>query len=156
MQQKPFDKIVFTDSNGEVVHYDGSPVSWRVSAYAIIVEDRRVLLIRSKADRLYDVVGGGIELGETVEAALTREATEEAGISLEIGELCASHQDFFYHRGEGKFYQTLLLFYKARRTSEIGQASDQKIIFHQFVKLSELSDYPMLGYLREIVLRSLN
>jgi 8-oxo-dGTP pyrophosphatase MutT (NUDIX family) len=154
MQQNPFDHITFTDSNGEVVIYDGSPVTWRVSAYAIIIEDEKILLIKSKADHLYDVVGGGIELGETIEAALAREAREEAGVSLEIGELCASHQDFFYHRGEEKFYQTLLLFYKAKRTSELGQQSDAKIIFRQFVELSELSDYPMLEYLRKIIFQS--
>lgn len=150
----PFANQVFTNANDEVVPYDGSPVSWRVSAYAIIIEDRRVLLIRSKVDRLYDVVGGGIELGETVEAALAREALEEAGAKLQVGELLGTHQDFFYHRGEGKFYQTLLIYFAASRIGELTTPTDAKIVFREWVDLDRLDEYPMLGYLREMVTRA--
>lgn len=147
----PFTHQAFVDSNGEAVPYDGSPVSWRVSAYAVIVENRQVLLIRSKADRLYDVVGGSIELGETIEAALAREALEEAGAKLQIGELLGTHQDFFYHRAEGKFYQTLLLYFAASRLGEFAPPTDAKIVFREWVDLDRLNEYPMLGYLREVV-----
>ena len=59
-----FNLVTFTDSNGEPVAYDGSEVTWRVSAYAVIVSNNQVLLVRGKDEKLFDVVGGGVEFGE--------------------------------------------------------------------------------------------
>ena len=54
----------------------------RIRAAALIVVDRRVLLIRhEKEGRAYWLLpGGGVEPGETIEQALRRELAEECGL----------------------------------------------------------------------------
>lgn len=69
----------FSDANQESVEYDGSPLNWRVSAYAVIKQDGKVLIIKNKLEKLYDIVGGGIEFGEDILEALERECMEEGG-----------------------------------------------------------------------------
>ncbi len=55
---------------------------WRPSTYAIIIEDDKILLVPVWDG--YDLPGGGIELGETVEEGCTREVKEETGMDVVI------------------------------------------------------------------------
>lgn len=144
------DKI-FTDANGKVVPYDGSPLSWRISAYSVIIENNQVFLIKSKDEELYDLPGGGVEIGESVENTLKREAQEEAGLKIKVGSLISYHQDYFYHRKEKRFYQTLLLYFRSKITTQLEKPSDPNIEFAQFVDGQNLDVYPMLSYVREII-----
>jgi 8-oxo-dGTP diphosphatase len=53
----------------------------------IIIQDGKILLIRRVKNTEYWVFpGGGIEDGENHEIALRREAAEEMGVEIEIGE----------------------------------------------------------------------
>ncbi len=65
-------------------------------AAVIIVNDGRILLMhRKRADRDYYVVpGGGVEPGETANDAAVREAKEETGLTVKLGErLCTCDND---------------------------------------------------------------
>ena len=55
----------------------------RPSARAIVIENGRVAMVYSQKFRHYKFPGGGIEAGESREAALLREAREEAGLVLD-------------------------------------------------------------------------
>lgn len=61
-----------------------------VGVGAIIVEDRRVLLARRgnppRAGQ-WSLPGGVVELGETLRAAAEREALEETGLIVEVGQI---------------------------------------------------------------------
>lgn len=141
----------FTDSNGQIVKYNGSPLAWRISAYSVISKEDKVFLIRGQGEKLYDVVGGEVEIGESIESALKREALEEAGLTISPGKLIDIHQDYFYHRKEKKFYQTLLLYYKATPIGKPQQPHDKNIRFSQFVEISEFKKYPTLPFVRKII-----
>lgn len=133
----------FTDANQKVVAYDGSPVTWRISAYVMITKDDHVLLIKNTHEELYDIVGGGIELGETIPEAVAREALEEAGAVVQMGKLVHVYEDFFYHR-DGKYYQTLQLFYAAILNGELVSPKDQSVTFREFVPIAEVgTNYPV-------------
>jgi 8-oxo-dGTP diphosphatase len=134
---------VFHDADQEVVEYDGSPVEWRVSAYVVIQRDDKVLIIKNLQEKLYDIVGGGIEFGETVVEALQREAMEEAGAVVKVGELLHAETDWFYHRGKKKFYQTMQLFYNAEVVGELQKPTDPDIDQVYWVSFSELENYPV-------------
>lgn len=132
-----FNELDFVDANQEPVPYDGSPLTWRISAYAIVVKDSQLLIIKHAQEKLQDIPGGGIEFGETIEQALTREAQEEAGATIRIGKLLHAEVDWFYHQ-KTKFHQTVQLFYEAELTQDLAQPSESQIEWVGFVSITEV------------------
>ncbi len=137
-----FSSKIFTNANQEIVEYKGEPVYWRVSAYAIIFRDQKVLLIKNKSEKLYDVPGGGVDLGETIHQALERELMEEAGASAKIGKLLHVQEGFFKH-ANGSFFQTIQLFYQAELTGELVTPTESTSEYVGFVSLNECIKYPL-------------
>lgn len=59
-----------------------------VGVGGVIVDDGKVLLIRRKYEPLkghWSLPGGMVEIGETLEDALTRELLEETGLAVDVG-----------------------------------------------------------------------
>ena len=90
---------------------------WRVRAGAICVdEDDRVVVNRGEWERgpFYELPGGGVEEGETVEAAVVRELEEEAGLHVRIERKLANvwkdgrEEHYFLVRPEGASARTTL------------------------------------------------
>ncbi len=64
--------------------------SIRVGVSAVIVKDGAILLVKfddELAGPHYNLPGGGVELGETLEEALRREVMEECAGEIEVGPL---------------------------------------------------------------------
>ena len=127
----------FFDANQEPVDYDGSPISWRVSAYALVKKNNKILIIKNKREKLYDIVGGGIEFGEDITQALERECMEEGGAEIKIGTLLKAHVDWFYHRN-GNYYQTLQLFYEAELSGDLQEPTEKDIDWCNFVPVEDI------------------
>jgi 8-oxo-dGTP diphosphatase len=71
------------------MHYN-SPVElaiFRVSVSAIIFENDRILLAHRRDIDWWNLPGGGMEAGETVEQAVRREVLEETGLEIEVERL---------------------------------------------------------------------
>lgn len=147
-----FYKLKFIDSNHQVVKYDGSPVSWRVSAYSVIIQNDKVFLINSEDENYYDVPGGGVEIGEPVLEAVKREAMEEAGLLVKPKRLINYHQDYFYHWKEKKFYQSMLLYFESEILERKKSPTEKNIIFADFVEINQLDNYKLMPYTKEIIL----
>ena len=59
-----------------------------VGVGAVIVRDGRVVIVRRRYEPLagrWSLPGGTLELGETLEAGVTREMQEETGLDVEVG-----------------------------------------------------------------------
>lgn len=59
-----------------------------VGVGAVIVQDGKVLLVKRKHEPLagqWSLPGGAVEVGETLEACLTREMREETGLEVSVG-----------------------------------------------------------------------
>lgn len=59
-----------------------------VGVGAVIVEGGKVVLIRRRFEPMkghWSLPGGGVEVGETLEAAVAREILEETGLQVEVG-----------------------------------------------------------------------
>jgi 8-oxo-dGTP diphosphatase len=127
----------FLDANQDLVAYDGSEIHWRVSAYAFVVKNNELLIIKNVRERFNDIIGGGIEEGETIPEALTREAMEEGGVNIEIESLLHAEIGWFYHEN-GKYYQTCQLFYSAKLDDELQTPTEQEIEWVKFVPATEI------------------
>ena len=82
---------------------------------AIIMKDRKILMIgNEKVDYLYSV-GGRIKFGETAEEAIIREVFEETGVVMEIDRLGFVHENYFYGDSSSNFgkliYEISFYFY---------------------------------------------
>lgn len=134
---KPLNQLKFVNANLEEVPYDGSEITWRVSAYVLVIKNGEVLLAKNRLEKFYDVLGGGVDIGETIEETLHREALEEGGVQIKVGKLLFTALDWFYHR-KGKFYQTLQLFYEAELVGEASSPTDPNIEWTGFVPFTEI------------------
>ena len=59
-----------------------------VGVGGVVVDDGKVLLVRRRYEPLkghWSLPGGMVEIGETLEAALTRELLEETGLAVDVG-----------------------------------------------------------------------
>jgi 8-oxo-dGTP pyrophosphatase MutT (NUDIX family) len=91
----------------------------RPSARAVLVEEDRVLLTHLRHETIgdfYELPGGGIRPGETLEQAVVRETREETGYSVEVRELlwvrdyiAANHR--FGHLSPPGFHAVDLIFH---------------------------------------------
>lgn len=71
-------------------------MSHRVSCYSIIVQDKSVLLVKTSNNKWY-FPGGGLNVGESIADGLKREAWEELGVEIQVGELLYADDMVYYH-----------------------------------------------------------
>ncbi len=102
-------KVVCRDIAGKTYEVETGQLVFRPSVYAVIMRDNKVLL--SKNWDGYDFPGGGIELAETVEAALKREVKEEAGLEVTVGSIITCGDSFFKMPYSGKFVHAIAMYY---------------------------------------------
>ena len=81
-------------SSDMTVPCDAGLINIRVGA--IILKNRKFLMVgNDRADYLYSV-GGRIKFGETAEEAVKREVYEETGIKMEVDRLGFINENYFY------------------------------------------------------------
>jgi 8-oxo-dGTP diphosphatase len=81
---------------------------------AVIVQDDRVLLVRRATEPLkgeWSVPGGMLELGEKLRDGTAREAYEETGLRVEVGEVLDVIDSIFLdHDGRTQYHYVLIDF----------------------------------------------
>lgn len=120
----------------------------RVAAYALVVRDRRILLVRNSPRGPYpggwSLPGGGIQHGESPRDAVVREVAEETGLACEVGpvlEVADSHFEGTAPSGRREDFHTVQVIFEAQvagdgppRAEEVGGTSDAV----EWVDLDEL------------------
>ncbi len=121
--------------------------SVRISAKAIIVEHRRLLVLKNRdsAGDWYMLPGGGQEHGETLPAALNRECLEEIGSGVTVGRLRFIRDYIGRHHEiarERDVHQVELMF-ECQLTSGpgVGTQPDPIQTGIEWLDLSSLSEY---------------
>lgn len=131
----------------------------RVSAYAVCVEDGRVLLARwvgwshDSGGPRWTLPGGGLDHGEHPEAAAIREVREETGLDVEITSLLGVDSLRQYWEDSHTDFQGLRIIYAARVLGgelrpEIGGSTD----LAAWVPLADVAELPRVR-LVDIALR---
>lgn len=90
---------------------DAARLIRRPAAYAVIVLDGRLLLLRLRSTMKYHLPGGGIEEGESAEQTVRREVREETGIEIEVGPLGHYEEVYFYYDPSDRAYHGLHSYY---------------------------------------------
>ncbi len=96
---------------GQVRRVPVEKLTLRPAAYAILIHERKILLLKMKATGKYHLPGGGVEVGERLEDALRREVYEETGIEIQVDRLAHFEELFFYYDPSGRAYHGLHFYY---------------------------------------------
>lgn len=122
------ERTVFPDYLGKEFIYKQN-IYPRFVVDAIILNEKNEVLMGLRSQWPYidywDFPGGHIYVGETLEECIKREAKEEVGVEIEVGELFQVYSD----KGHSPKYMDVVLFYFAKMKSQ------------NFEKNIEIQDY---------------
>ena len=81
------------------------------AAYAIIIQQGKLLVLRLRHSGKLHLPGGGIHIGERIADTLKREVKEETGLEIVVGTFKLFEQIFFYFDPTGKAYHGLHFYF---------------------------------------------
>ena len=127
-----------------------------IGVAAVLIENDRVTLVRRGRAPAYgewSLPGGAVELGETLESAVTREVSEEIGLEVEVLELIALLDRIFLDKeGQIQFHYVLLDFLCRKIGGELLASSDA--ISCAQVPLFALDEYKLTKETKEVIDRA--
>jgi 8-oxo-dGTP pyrophosphatase MutT (NUDIX family) len=100
---------------------------FRYRTGAIIVNDGKMLFVKSMYGGYYYMLGGGVHLGETSEECIEREVYEETGLRCKARRIAITCENFFIGRGgkiDGKECHELEYYYLMDITDDSCSRSD--------------------------------
>jgi 8-oxo-dGTP diphosphatase len=134
-------------------HYPSQPL---VGVGAVVFKGAEVLLVRrgqEPARGSWSLPGGLVELGETLEAAISRELAEETGLSVTLGGITAVLERIFPEPDGRIAYHYVLVDYLCDYvTGELAPGSD--ITAARFVSLADLSSFDLAPATADVIRRA--
>ena len=127
-----------------------------VGVGAIIIEDRRVVLVKRAHPPLqnqWSIPGGALEVGEFVREAAIREAREETGLTVEPGELLGVFDRILRDPTERVQYHYVLIDFLCRRVAgKLAAASDATDV--RWFSRAELPDLNLAEDTQEVICKA--
>ncbi len=111
--------------SGEIRRIPASQLSLRPAAYALILSEGKIALLKMKQTGKYHLPGGGIITGERIADTLLRETREETGLEIEVGKLVHFDELFFYYDPSGRAYHGLHFYFLCRPLTRALLADDR-------------------------------
>lgn len=110
----------------KAVDFEGNPhdvsideLAWRPSVYGVVIQGDKILLSPQYGSG-FDLPGGGVNLGESIEDALVREVKEETGIDVNVVSLLDVKDNVFVWRPDDvekrRVSHSILLYYLCKMT----------------------------------------
>ncbi|MEZ3453552.1 MAG: NUDIX domain-containing protein, partial [Oscillospiraceae bacterium] len=113
----------------ELRKYVGHQAIINIGATIIVANDKNELLLNLRSDTgTWGIIGGGLELGESIEETAARELWEEAGLKAERFELLdvLSGKELFFRYPNGDETYTVIVLYKAVGVSGVPRINDHE------------------------------
>ena len=114
---------------------------------AIIIDNGKLLMVKSLRENHYWTVGGRVTLHESSEQAVLREVFEETGIHCEVERLAFVDEVFFTLESSGESFHELGFYYLIRPNAAFRTISDNQPIgdtpedCFEWLPLDKLCDY---------------
>jgi len=125
---------------------------------AVIIRDGRALLVRRATEPLKDewsVPGGVLELGEKLRVGAAREALEETGLTVDVGEVLDVFDSIFPDAdGRTQYHFVLIDFLCHPLTGEAKAGSDVSDV--RWVTKDELEELKLRDSIAEVVRKGLS
>ena len=127
----------------ELRKYIGHQPIINIGATIIVLNDKNEILLNLRSDTdTWGIIGGGMELGESLEETAARELWEEAGLKAERFELLdvLSGRELFFRYPNGDETYTVIVLYKAVWVSGELRINDGESRCLQFFPLNALPE----------------
>lgn len=110
----------------------------RPGSYGVIIKNGRAGVLKAKGYDTYFLVGGGIDAGETDTETLRREAAEEIGFHVEVGEKIGEAIEYFYSEREKRHVAKECRFYRASLLNETDEKGKHELVWITPGELGEM------------------
>jgi 8-oxo-dGTP diphosphatase len=128
-----------------------------VGVGAVIVQDGRVLLVKRGSEPLkghWSIPGGLLEIGETLREGAAREALEETGLAVEVGDVLDAFDSIFTDDdGLTKFHYVLLDFHCWVKGGELRAGGDADDV--RWASLEELDGLKVTANVKRVASKAL-
>jgi len=134
--------IEATSIFGNKINIPKNKFSVRVSGYAILIHEGKILVVNTRSNGKYYLPGGKVEIGEKIEDAIKREVKEEAGIEIEVEKFLTFKETYFYYDPEDIAWQNYSFFFICKplsfELSEDNQVEFDEAYKPEWIELSKL------------------
>jgi len=110
----------------------------RPGSYGIIIKDGRIGVVKSSGYETYFLVGGGIDEGENEAETLRREAIEEIGFQLEVGEKIGEAIEYLYVEEAKEYIAKECNFYRVSLADKTEEKGKHELLWITKERLGEM------------------
>ncbi|HEX8247703.1 MAG TPA: NUDIX domain-containing protein [Pyrinomonadaceae bacterium] len=110
----------------------------RAGSYGVIIKDGRAGVLKASGYDTYFLVGGGIDAGESDTETLRREAAEEIGFHIEVGEKIDEAIEYFYSAREKQYTAKECRFYRASLMDKTERKGKHELVWITPGELKEM------------------
>jgi 8-oxo-dGTP diphosphatase len=107
----------------EHILQEGREVLWRPAAWAVIEDNDKVLMTRTRSHGKWELPGGGVEVIEEMSVGLIREVKEEVGVVIEKTDInpipAYFTEQFFYTLDTDEYFHSLVFAFQVKCDSTL-------------------------------------
>ena len=123
-----------------------------VAGHALIERESKYLVMRRSKLNTYmplkwDIPGGIVKLGETLEAAIYREVSEETGLTIQVGRVIY----MYANRDQLPVRQTFQTVYLCKYKGGEVRLKPSEHDIYQWLYYNDIAGVDMIDFLRELI-----